>query len=83
MRGSAAGTHPGVAAGATLPPACSIAHGIAFGFIAYMGIRALAGHVWDIRPAAAILAILFVHKFALIWPHGGHAILRDSPIFPR
>jgi AGZA family xanthine/uracil permease-like MFS transporter len=66
-----------------LPPTCSIAHGIAFGFIAYVGIKALAGCVWDIHPAAAISAILFVCKFALICPHGGHAILRDSPVIPR
>jgi len=35
------------------------------------------------RSGGAIPADLFVHKFVLIWPHGGHAILRDSPILPR
>jgi xanthine/uracil/vitamin C permease (AzgA family) len=37
-----------------MPPACAIAHGIGFGFIVYMGIKALAGHVWDIHPAREI-----------------------------
>jgi adenine/guanine/hypoxanthine permease len=72
-----------VVCAAAMPPACAIAHGIGFGFIVYMGVRTLAGCVWDIRPAVAIPAILFVHKFALIRPHGGHAILRDSRVFPR
>ncbi|MFE0753437.1 hypothetical protein ACFW16_05770 [Inquilinus sp. NPDC058860] len=55
-----------VVCAAAMPLTCSIAHGIAFGFITYVGVKALAGRVWDIHPAVAILAILFVCKFALI-----------------
>ncbi|MGF6231578.1 xanthine/uracil/vitamin C permease (AzgA family) [Inquilinus ginsengisoli] len=43
-----------VVCAAAMPPACAIAHGIGFGFIVYMGVRTLAGCVWDIRPADAI-----------------------------
>lgn len=57
---------PAVVCAVAMPLTYSIAHGIAFGFITYAGIKLLAGRVRDIHPAVAILAILFVLKFALI-----------------
>jgi AGZA family xanthine/uracil permease-like MFS transporter len=50
----------------SMPLTFSIAHGIAFGFIAYTGIKLLAGRPHEIAPAVAVLAALFVAKFALL-----------------
>ncbi|MBI1774822.1 MAG: NCS2 family permease [Proteobacteria bacterium] len=52
----------------TMPLSFSIAHGIAFGFISYVAIKLLAGRLGDIKPAIAILAVLFVVKF--VWLGG-------------
>ena len=57
---------PAVITVAAMPLTFSIAHGIAFGFIAYTGIKLLAGRFGDIKPAVAILAALFVAKFAFL-----------------
>ncbi|WP_026870379.1 NCS2 family permease [Inquilinus limosus] len=57
---------PAVVCAVAMPLTYSIAHGIAFGFITYAGVKLLAGRVRDIHPAVAILAVLFVLKFALI-----------------
>jgi len=57
---------PAVVTVVAMPLTFSIAHGIAFGFIAYTGIKLLAGRFSDIRPAVAILAVLFVLKFAFL-----------------
>jgi len=57
---------PAVITVVAMPLTFSIAHGIAFGFIAYTGIKLLAGRFSDIRPAVAILAVLFVLKFAFL-----------------
>ncbi|HEX7075812.1 MAG TPA: NCS2 family permease [Hyphomicrobiaceae bacterium] len=57
---------PAVITIAAMPLTFSIAHGIAFGFIAYAGIKLLAGRLSDVRPAVAILAALFVAKFAFL-----------------
>lgn len=57
---------PAIITIAAMPLTFSIAHGIAFGFIAYTGIKLLAGRFSDIRPAVAILAALFVLKFAFL-----------------
>ena len=57
---------PAVITIAAMPLTFSIAHGIAFGFIAYAGIKLLAGRAGDISLAVAILAVLFVAKFALL-----------------
>jgi AGZA family xanthine/uracil permease-like MFS transporter len=48
------------------PLTYSIADGIAFGFISYAGIKLLAGRLSDISAAVAVLAALFVLKFALL-----------------
>jgi AGZA family xanthine/uracil permease-like MFS transporter len=57
---------PAVVVIATMPLTFSIAHGIAFGFIAYAGIKLLAGRPGDVSLAVAILAVLFVLKFAFL-----------------
>lgn len=57
---------PAVVTIAAMPLTFSIAHGIAFGFIAYAGIKLLAGRLAEIPAAVAVLALLFVAKFALL-----------------
>src|SRR5262245_17458748 len=57
---------PAVVVIVAMPLTFSIAHGIAFGFIAYVGIKLLAGRLRDISLAVAVLAALFVIKFALL-----------------
>ena len=57
---------PAVIAIAAMPLTFSIAHGIAFGFISYAGIKLLAGRFGQVSAAVAILAVLFVAKFALL-----------------
>ena len=57
---------PAIITIAAMPLTFSIAHGIAFGFITYAGIKLLAGRLSDIKPAVAILAVLFVLKFAYL-----------------
>ncbi|MFO7297438.1 MAG: NCS2 family permease [Pseudomonadota bacterium] len=57
---------PAIITIAAMPLTFSIAHGIAFGFITYTGIKLLAGRLSDIKPAVAVLAVLFVLKFAYL-----------------
>ena len=57
---------PAVITIATMPLTFSIAHGIAFGFITYAGIKLLAGRARDVSAAIAILSIVFIAKFALL-----------------
>ena len=57
---------PAVITIAAMPLTFSIAHGIAFGFITYAGIKLLAGRFGQISAAVAILAVLFAAKFALL-----------------
>jgi adenine/guanine/hypoxanthine permease len=49
-----------------MPLTFSIADGIAFGLIAYAGIKLLAGRWADLSAAVGILALLFVLRFALL-----------------
>lgn len=49
-----------------MPLTFSIAHGLAFGFISYVAIKALAGRFSDLNAALVVLAVLFVIKFALL-----------------
>lgn len=49
-----------------MPLTFSIADGIAFGLIAYTGIKLLAGRRADVSLAVLILAVLFVLRFALL-----------------
>lgn len=55
---------PGMVAAIAMPLTFSIANGIAFGFITYAAIKLIAGRWRDISAAVAILAVLFVAKFA-------------------
>jgi adenine/guanine/hypoxanthine permease len=50
----------------SMPLTFSIADGIAFGFIAYAGIKLLAGRWAELPVAVGVLAILFVLRFALL-----------------
>ena len=50
----------------SMPLTYSIADGIAFGLVTYAGIKLVAGRFHEISPAVAILAALFVIKFAFL-----------------
>jgi AGZA family xanthine/uracil permease-like MFS transporter len=57
---------PAVITAIAMPLTYSIANGIAFGFIAYAVVKILAGKTGQVSPALAILAVLFLAKFALL-----------------
>ena len=57
---------PAVVTAISMPFTFSIAHGIAFGFITYAAIKILAGRVRDLSPMVAVIAVLFVLKFAFL-----------------
>jgi AGZA family xanthine/uracil permease-like MFS transporter len=57
---------PAVITALAMPFTFSIADGIAFGFISYVGIKLAAGRYSDIHPAVGILAVLFVIKYVVI-----------------
>jgi AGZA family xanthine/uracil permease-like MFS transporter len=57
---------PAVVTIATTPLTFSIADGIAFGFITYAGIKILSGRIGELSLAIAVLAALFIAKFALL-----------------
>jgi AGZA family xanthine/uracil permease-like MFS transporter len=57
---------PAIVTIAAMPLTFSIAHGIAFGFISYTGVKVLSGRWRDLTVAVVILAFLFVLKFALL-----------------
>jgi adenine/guanine/hypoxanthine permease len=57
---------PGVVTAVSMPLTFSIAHGIAFGFISYAAIKVAAGRHKEVSPVVAVLAVLFVVKFALL-----------------
>jgi AGZA family xanthine/uracil permease-like MFS transporter len=57
---------PAVVTAIAMPFTFSIAEGIAFGFISYVGIKLAAGRFRDIHPAVGILAVLFVIKYLYI-----------------
>jgi AGZA family xanthine/uracil permease-like MFS transporter len=50
----------------SMPLTFSIAHGIAFGFIAFAGIKLLAGRFSEVSVAVWLLAAIFIAKFALL-----------------
>ncbi|MCR6629941.1 MAG: NCS2 family permease [Magnetospirillum sp.] len=54
---------PAVVTAITMPLTFSIAHGISFGFITYVGVKLLTGRVRDITPTAAALAMAFGVKY--------------------
>ena len=57
---------PAVVTALAMPLTFSIAHGISFGFITYVGIKLLAGRVRDINPTGAVLALAFILKYWLL-----------------
>jgi AGZA family xanthine/uracil permease-like MFS transporter len=57
---------PAVITALAMPFTFSIAEGIAFGFISYVGIKLATGRWRDVHPAVGILAVLFVIKYMVI-----------------
>ncbi len=57
---------PAVVTALAMPLTFSIAHGIGFGLITYAAIKLLSGRISDIHPGVAVLAVLFVIKFAVL-----------------
>jgi AGZA family xanthine/uracil permease-like MFS transporter len=57
---------PAVITALAMPFTFSIAEGIAFGFISYVGIKFATGRFRDVHPAVGILAVLFVIKYVVI-----------------
>jgi AGZA family xanthine/uracil permease-like MFS transporter len=57
---------PAMVTALAMPFTFSIAEGIAFGFITYAAIKTAAGRAREVHPAIAILAVLFLIKFAVI-----------------
>jgi AGZA family xanthine/uracil permease-like MFS transporter len=57
---------PAVITAIAMPLTYSIATGIAFGFIAYAAVKLLAGKWSQVSPALAILALLFLVRFAVL-----------------
>jgi AGZA family xanthine/uracil permease-like MFS transporter len=55
---------PAMVTALSMPLTFSISTGIAFGFIAWVAIKLLAGRMREIRPAMAALAVLFILHFA-------------------
>lgn len=55
---------PVVITALAMPLTFSIANGIAFGFIAWVVIKALAGRFRELNPALVVLAAIFIAKFA-------------------
>ena len=48
-----------------IPFTYSIAHGIAFGFITYAGLKLLTGRARQVKPVVWIIAIVFLVKYSL------------------
>lgn len=59
-------TAPAVITAITMPFTFSVAHGIAFGFITYTVLKLLSGKMNELSPMVAIIAVLFVFKFAFL-----------------
>ncbi|MBM3509454.1 MAG: NCS2 family permease [Alphaproteobacteria bacterium] len=57
---------PAVLTALTMPFTYSIADGIAVGFIAYAVIKVASGRAREVSPVIAILAVLFVLKYAFV-----------------
>lgn len=57
---------PAVVAALAMPFTFSIAHGIALGFITYVGVKLLSGRASEVHPIVGVLSVLFVLKFAFL-----------------
>ena len=55
---------PAVICAVAMPLTFSIAHGIAFGFVAYAGVKLLAGRPREVSLGVWVIAAVFVAKFA-------------------
>ncbi|MBV6322006.1 NCS2 family permease [Duganella violaceipulchra] len=49
-----------------IPFTYSIAHGIAFGFITYAGLKLLTGQARQVKPVVWVIAVLFLFKYAYL-----------------
>lgn len=54
---------PAVITAIAMPLTFSIAHGMSFGFVAYVSIKLLTGRIREVTPTAAILAVAFAAKY--------------------
>ena len=57
---------PAVITAVAMPFTFSIAHGIAFGFLSYVGIKVLAGRHRDLSAAVLVIAAVFLFKFSFL-----------------
>lgn len=57
---------PAMVTAVAMPLTFSIAHGIAFGFIAFAAIKLLSGRAADVSVTVWVLSVLFVVKFAVV-----------------
>jgi AGZA family xanthine/uracil permease-like MFS transporter len=57
---------PAMVTALAMPLTFSIAHGISFGFIAFVGIKLLAGRARDLNVTVVLLAAAFVLKYWLL-----------------
>jgi adenine/guanine/hypoxanthine permease len=48
-----------------MPPAYSIASGIALGFITYTAVKLLSGQFRAVRPSPLLPALIFIAKYAI------------------
>ena len=55
---------PAVVTAITMPFTFSIAHGIAFGFITYAGLKLLTGQYRQVKPVVWIIAVVFLVKYS-------------------
>ena len=55
---------PAVVVLVMMPFTFSIANGIAFGFISFVGVKVLSGRAGEVSPVVWALAVLFALKFA-------------------
>lgn len=54
---------PAVITAIAMPLTFSIAHGMSFGFVSYVGIKVLSGRWREVSPTAALLALAFAAKY--------------------
>lgn len=57
---------PAVLCAVAMPFTFSIAHGIAFGFVSYAGVKLLAGRAREVPAAVWVIAAVFVARFAFL-----------------
>jgi AGZA family xanthine/uracil permease-like MFS transporter len=60
---------PAVVTALLMPFTYSIANGIAFGFIAYAGLKLLTGRVREVAPIVWVIAAVFIFMYAYLGSH--------------